>query len=145
MEPDHPLAVAFERYGPQLRRYLYTRSSDIHAVDDMLQLTFLEALRMWGRYEDRGFPISSWLFAIARSRLGDLQRERHRRRRETTIDVWRVRRRRASRHTRVVGRAGGRDRSDQRAHNHVPSPLIAQCRLHIGQPGELLDQWSVRC
>lgn len=106
MEADHPLAAAYERYGPQLRRYLWRRSADPHAVDDLLHQTFVEALRTWDRYEDRGFPISSWLFAIARSRLADHRRRAQRQSVEQTIAEW---------HARVADSAVQAEADDERA------------------------------
>jgi len=48
---------------------------------------FLRMLEGIHRYEDRGWPISAWLYRIARDRTIDVMRRR-RNRQQVPLDVW---------------------------------------------------------
>lgn len=73
--PD--LAVAYTTYAPALRRALMN-SVPADDVDDTLSDIFVSALTHAASYEDRGWPISAWLYTIMRSRAIDVQRRRKR-------------------------------------------------------------------
>jgi RNA polymerase sigma-70 factor, ECF subfamily len=83
------LGAIIEHYQPQIRRFVGSRLSDPHLVDDVVQMVWIEMLERIAQYEDRGYPISSWLYVIARSRLVDAYRRqsRHERRR-MPIEDW---------------------------------------------------------
>ena len=80
------LAAAYETYAPALRRYLGRRVPP-DDVDDMLHDIFISALVNLSRYEDRGYAVSAWLYAIARSRVVDSSRAR-RRRKTGSLAAW---------------------------------------------------------
>jgi RNA polymerase sigma-70 factor (ECF subfamily) len=57
-------------HEPELRGYLIHRLGDAHTADDLLQDTFLKALRVGARFEEIRDP-RAWLFHVARNALVD--------------------------------------------------------------------------
>ncbi len=55
----------YEHYYPAIFRFINRRTSDEHITADICSQVFLKALSNIGKYEDRGFPFSSWLYRIA--------------------------------------------------------------------------------
>lgn len=85
---DHPLALAFEQHAPRIRSYLLTRTHDADLADDLVSEVFVTAVRRFDAWEDRGFPLSAWLYVIAHSRLIDHYRSVGRRRPPLSIESW---------------------------------------------------------
>ena len=84
-EPTHPtdpqtLAAIYERYAPGIYRYIYFRVGDEEQARDMVSEVFLRMIEGYERYEERGWPISAWLYRIAHDRAVDSLRRSHRRR-----------------------------------------------------------------
>lgn len=71
-------SAAYERYAGQIRAYCLKRIGP-DAADDVAADVWLDAWQAWPRYEDRGFPVSAWLYRIARSQCADYVRDRVRR------------------------------------------------------------------
>jgi len=55
----------YENYYPAIFRFINRRTSDEHTTADICSQVFLKALSNIEKYEDRGFPFSSWLYRIA--------------------------------------------------------------------------------
>lgn len=55
-------------YYDDLFRYLYSQCSDLNIVDDLIQSSFLEALKSIERFKGTS-SLKTWLFAIARHQL----------------------------------------------------------------------------
>src|SRR4029079_9408501 len=73
-------SAVYERYAPQIQRYIASRLSDPLLAEDVCADVFLKVLESLGRYEDRGWPFSAWLYRIAYARTVDLlppARRRH--------------------------------------------------------------------
>lgn len=74
--------VAFgELYDLYLRRvyaFSLTHTRDRDEAEDVTAATFERALNAIGRYEDRGAPLSSWLFRIAANIVTDRYRRESR-------------------------------------------------------------------
>ncbi len=66
-------AAIYERYLPQIYRYLAARSSPDDAAD-LSQVVFLKAFDALGRYRPGPTPFASWLFRIARNVAVDAHR-----------------------------------------------------------------------
>lgn len=66
--------VLFERYYPVLVRYTTSRISSAEDAEDMVQDAFLVLLERLGQYEDRGFPLSSFLYRIVHHKVIDQSR-----------------------------------------------------------------------
>ena len=73
------LEAAYTTYHAKLRGYVFQRIGDEHIADDILGAVWLEAVRCAPDYEDRGWPVSAWLFRVAQSRVIDTARKGARR------------------------------------------------------------------
>lgn len=84
-----PLALAtiYERYSPAIYRYIYYRVGDVELAEDLRAEVFLRMLEGMERYEDRGWPISAWLYRIARDRTIDSLRRR-KKRPQLPLEAW---------------------------------------------------------
>ena len=57
------LGALFERFEPNVRRYLLRVGVTESDVDDLVQATFLEIVRAAPRF-DPGYPVRTWIFGI---------------------------------------------------------------------------------
>jgi RNA polymerase sigma factor (sigma-70 family) len=82
----NPQAFArlYDRYAPNIYRYLLSRLGNVAGAQDVTSQTFLIAFEMFPRYRHQGY-FSAWLFAIARSKYVDYLRKT-KNRTETSID-----------------------------------------------------------
>ncbi|HWQ12504.1 MAG TPA: sigma-70 family RNA polymerase sigma factor [Roseiflexaceae bacterium] len=69
----------YERYAPQVRRYVAMRLGDPLLAEDVCSDVFVKVLEGLARYEDRGWPFSAWLYRIAYARTMDMLRQARRR------------------------------------------------------------------
>jgi RNA polymerase sigma-70 factor (ECF subfamily) len=69
----------YERYAPQIRRYIAARLGDQTLAEDICGDVFVKVLESLDRYEDRGWPFSAWLYRIAYARTVDVLRQARRR------------------------------------------------------------------
>ena len=87
-EGDHgAFTQIYERYAPAIYRYIYFRIGEVELAEDLQAEVFLRMLEGIHRYEDRGWPISAWLYRIARDRTIDVMRRR-RNRQQVPLDSW---------------------------------------------------------
>jgi len=77
----------YERYAPAIYRYIYFRLGEQELAEDLQAEVFLRMLEGIHRYEDRGWPISAWLYRIARDRTIDTMRRR-RCRQHIPLEAW---------------------------------------------------------
>ena len=72
----NPQAFArlYDRYAPNIYRYLLSRLGNVAGAQDVTSQTFLSAFEMFPRYRHQGY-FSAWLFAIARSKYVDYLRK----------------------------------------------------------------------
>jgi RNA polymerase sigma factor (sigma-70 family) len=73
------LTTAYERHAPAIRRYVACRVPT-DDVEDICGAVWLSAVRGAASYQERGYPITAWLYRIARSRCADHTRRAARRR-----------------------------------------------------------------
>ncbi len=60
----------YEKYFETIFRFIFKRMGGDEAVSgDLTQQTFMKAMVNIQKYEDRGFPFSSWLFRIAQNEV----------------------------------------------------------------------------
>jgi RNA polymerase sigma-70 factor (ECF subfamily) len=81
------LTTIYERYSPAIYRYIYYRVGDAEVAEDIRADVFLRMLEGMGRYEDRGWPLSAWLYRIAHDRTIDTLRRR-RTRPQLPLETW---------------------------------------------------------
>jgi RNA polymerase sigma-70 factor (ECF subfamily) len=77
-DPD-AISGLYERYAPQIRRYIASRLGDPTQAEDICGDVFVKVLESLERYEDRGWPFSAWLYRIAYARTVDVLRQARRR------------------------------------------------------------------
>jgi RNA polymerase sigma factor (sigma-70 family) len=58
------LGLLFDRFEPDIKRLIARMDVSVADVDDLVQLTFLDAARSAANYDDR-WPVRSWMFGIA--------------------------------------------------------------------------------
>ena len=69
-------AQLYERYAPAIYRYIYYRVGEAELAEDLRSEVFLRMFEDLDRYEDRGWPLSAWLYRIAHDRTVDSVRRR---------------------------------------------------------------------
>ena len=63
---DHrQFAVLYEKYFEQIFRFVLKRTGNKELCSDLTSQVFLKAMLSIGKYQDRGYPFSSWLYRIA--------------------------------------------------------------------------------
>jgi RNA polymerase sigma-70 factor (ECF subfamily) len=72
-------SALYERYAPQIQRYIASRLCDPVLAEDVCADVFVKVLESLARYEDRGWPFSAWLYRIAYARTVDVLRQARRR------------------------------------------------------------------
>jgi RNA polymerase sigma-70 factor (ECF subfamily) len=68
------LTEIYHRYHAGIERYIYHRVQDVELAQDIAADVFVRMLERIDRFEDRGWPISAWLYRIARDRSIDVLR-----------------------------------------------------------------------
>jgi RNA polymerase sigma-70 factor (ECF subfamily) len=58
-------ALLYRRYYRMLSTYVYRRTGDVHATEDLVSDVFLTVLRTLPRFRYRGVPVRFWFFRIA--------------------------------------------------------------------------------
>jgi RNA polymerase sigma-70 factor (ECF subfamily) len=84
---DAAFAQIYQRYAPAIYRYIYFRIGDVELAEDLQAEVFLRMLEGLHRYEDRGWPVSAWLYRIAHDRTIDTLRLR-RKRQHVPLHAW---------------------------------------------------------
>ncbi len=69
----------YGQHYPMLANYLYRRTGDVHATEDLVADVFLIALRSLPGYRYRGVPLRFWLLRIATNAVNRWARRQRRR------------------------------------------------------------------
>jgi RNA polymerase sigma-70 factor (ECF subfamily) len=80
-------AQLYEHYAPAIYRYIYFRVGDVQLAEDLQADVFVRMLEGLQRYEERGWPLSAWLYRIAHDRTIDSLR-RSRKRQQIPLSAW---------------------------------------------------------
>ena len=80
-------SALYQRYAPQIQRYIASRLGDPVLAEDICADVFVKVLESLGRYEDRGWPFSAWLYRIAHNLVANWHRDRSRRKVVSLEDV----------------------------------------------------------
>ncbi len=83
---DHRyFGVLYEAYFDQIYRFIFKRlGGNEEVAGDLAQLTFMKAMVNIGKYEDRGFPFSAWLYRIALNEVNLFFRQQ---KKEFTVEI----------------------------------------------------------
>ena len=68
--------MLYQRYLPQIYRYLRARTGNADDAADLTQQVFLKALSALPGYRPCGRPFITWLLRIARNAVADFYRRR---------------------------------------------------------------------
>jgi len=82
LDPED-VAAAYARYAAPLRRFLLRNVGEPLVAEDLLHDVFVRMLVGLHAYEERGYPVSAWLYRIAACRAIDWLRANGRRGTET--------------------------------------------------------------
>lgn len=66
----------YDRYQPEILRYLTHRLRDQELAEDLTQQVFLKAWQAVPRYQQRGVPFKAWLYRMAHNQMIDYFRAR---------------------------------------------------------------------
>jgi RNA polymerase sigma-70 factor (ECF subfamily) len=69
----------YDRYVGRIYNYIYYRTGNQHDAEDLTARVFYRALRHISNYQDRGLPISAWLYRIAHNLVANWHRDNSRR------------------------------------------------------------------
>lgn len=61
----------YDQYMPQIYRFALLRMGSQEEAEDLTHEVFVHAWQKIPTYEERGFPLTSWLYQIARNRIID--------------------------------------------------------------------------
>jgi len=70
-------AALYRQHYRGIAGYVYRRTGDVHATEDLVSEVFLTALRHLPRYRCRGISIRFWLFRIATNGVNRWCRQHH--------------------------------------------------------------------
>ena len=74
---DAAFEILYNHYFPKIYGYIFKRTGNREASEDILSATFLKAFTHLKKYQSRGFTFGAWLYRIATNNLTDYYR-RHR-------------------------------------------------------------------
>ncbi len=74
--------LLYDRFQPEIVRYLAHRIGDPDTAEDLAQQVFLKAWQAIPRYEARGVPFKAWLYRMAHNQMVDYFRTRR-----ATVDL----------------------------------------------------------
>ena len=80
-------AILYRQHYQRIANYLYRRTGDAHATEDLVADVFLAALRHLPRYRQRGVPFRCWLYRIASNAANRWARQRRKALRSLETDV----------------------------------------------------------
>jgi len=68
--------LLYDKYQPRLFRFIFLKVSQREEAEDLTHQVFLSAWQNIETFQDQGFPLSSWLYKIARNKVIDYYRTR---------------------------------------------------------------------
>ena len=71
--------LLYDRYVHRIYNYIYYRTGNQHDAEDLTARVFYRAMRHIINYQDRGLPISAWLYRIAHNLVANWHRDNSRR------------------------------------------------------------------
>ncbi|MBC8505448.1 MAG: sigma-70 family RNA polymerase sigma factor [Anaerolineales bacterium] len=77
----------YDRYVKRIYNYIYFRTNNPFDAEDLTERVFFRAIRHIENYENRGLPISAWLYRIAHNLVANWYRDNSRRQ-EIPLDTF---------------------------------------------------------
>jgi len=77
----------YDRYVKRIYNYIYYRTNNPFDAEDLTERVFFRAIRHIENYENRGLPISAWLYRIAHNLVANWYRDNSRRQ-EIPLDTF---------------------------------------------------------
>jgi len=71
--------ILYEHYVDRIFNYVYYRTGNQHDAEDLTARVFFRAMRKIPQYQERGLPVSAWLYRIAHNLVANWHRDRGRR------------------------------------------------------------------
>jgi RNA polymerase sigma-70 factor (ECF subfamily) len=71
--------LLYERFVGRIYNYIYYRTGNLHEAEDLTARVFFRAMRRIPEYQNRGLPVSAWLYRIAHNLVANWHRDRSRR------------------------------------------------------------------
>lgn len=68
----------YDRHVRKIYNYIYYRTGNHHDAEDLTARVFQRALRHAANFEDKGVPVSAWLYRIAHNLVANFHRDRSR-------------------------------------------------------------------
>lgn len=75
---DDAIRQVYRLYADAIYRYALYQGGDPDLAEDVAAEVFVRMIESIGSYQYRGFPVSAWLYRIARNLIVDLQRRGNR-------------------------------------------------------------------
>ena len=69
----------YEQYVVRIFNYVFYRTGNQHDAEDLTARVFFRAMRRIPQYQERGLPVSAWLYRIAHNLVANWHRDRGRR------------------------------------------------------------------
>ncbi len=80
IQGDHEaFGKLYEEYVERIFNYVYYRTGNQHDAEDLTARVFFRAMRRIPQYQERGLPVSAWLYRIAHNLVANWHRDRGRR------------------------------------------------------------------
>lgn len=80
IQGDHEaFGLLYEEYVERIFNYVYYRTGNQHDAEDLTAKVFFRAMRRIPQYQERGLPVSAWLYRIAHNLVANWHRDRGRR------------------------------------------------------------------
>ncbi len=80
IQGDHEaFGLLYEQYVERIFNYVYYRTGNQHDAEDLTAKVFFRAMRRIPQYQERGLPVSAWLYRIAHNLVANWHRDRGRR------------------------------------------------------------------
>lgn len=80
VQGDHEaFGKLYEEYVERIFNYVYYRTGNQHDAEDLTARVFFRAMRRIPQYQERGLPVSAWLYRIAHNLVANWHRDRGRR------------------------------------------------------------------
>ena len=72
---DQAFTILYDFYFPKIYGYIYKRVGNFDLAEDLVSATFLKVFTYLGRYNNRGYSFSAWVYRIATNNLIDHYRK----------------------------------------------------------------------